>query len=85
MAAYIESLKTFVHTDLNLRGKWSSSGGEVKLFKNSEVSLKWCAKIKKLVIVRDEAKRSLKNKLKYLSSIVYETEKHRSNQVVEEI
>ena len=37
------------------------------------------------MIVPDEAKQSLKNKLKSLSSIVHENVKHRSNQVVEEI
>ena len=30
----LESLKCFVQTDLYLRGKWSSPGGEVKLFKD---------------------------------------------------
>ena len=43
----LKSLKKFVHVDLNLRGKWSSPGGEVKLFKESEFSIKWYNKNKK--------------------------------------
>ena len=43
----LKSLEKFVHVDLNLRGKWSSPGGEVKLFKESEFSIKWYNKNKK--------------------------------------
>ena len=80
----LESLKCFVQTDLNLRGKWSSPGGEVKLFKDSEVSIKWYGKNKKLLIVQDDAKQSLTNKLKILASVVYEKDKYQGNDAVKE-
>ena len=67
----LESLKNFVHADLNLRGKWSSPGGEVKLFKDPKLSLKWYGKNKKLVIVQDDEKQCLTNKLKTLATIAY--------------
>ena len=44
----LESLKNFVHADLNLRGKWSSPGGEVKLFKDPKFSFNGMSKIKSL-------------------------------------
>ena len=37
----LPQLKRFVQNDLKLIGKWSSPGGETKLFKNTEISLKW--------------------------------------------
>ena len=67
----LESLKNFVHADLNLRSKWSSPGGEVKLFKDPKFSFKWYVKNKKLVIVQDDEKQCLTNKLKTLATIAY--------------
>ena len=37
----LPQLKSFVSNELNLNGKWSSPGGEMKVFKNSQITLKW--------------------------------------------
>ena len=82
----LESLKEFVRVDLNLRGKWSSPGGEVKLFKESEFSIKWYSKSKKLVVVQDDEKQRLTNKLKTLAIIVcrYDNGGQQGNEEVDE-
>lgn len=50
----LHDLQSFVEVDLDLNGKWSSSGGGYKLFKNAKVSFKWQGPSKKkLVIVSD--------------------------------
>ena len=64
----LESLKKFVQADLNLHGKWTSPGGEVKLFTCNEHTLKWYGvNKKKLVVVRDDDQGSLVKKLKNLA------------------
>ena len=66
----LESLKKFVQTDLNLHGKWTSPGGEVKLLTCNEHTLKWYGvNKKKLVVVRNDDKGSLVKKLKNLASL----------------
>ena len=47
----IDDLKQFVSGKLKLSGKWSSPGGEVKLFTSDSLSLKWQGKTKKLITV----------------------------------
>ena len=47
----IDKLKQFVSDKLKLSGKWSSPGGEVKLFTSDSLSLKWQGKTKKLITV----------------------------------
>ena len=47
----IDDLKQFVSDKLKLSGKWSSPGGEIKLFTSDSLSLKWQGKTKKLIIV----------------------------------
>lgn len=45
-------------------GKWSSSGGESKLFSNSEFSLKWYGPSrKKLLIINDDEEEYLRKSL----------------------
>ena len=45
-----ESLKLFVDSELNLQGKWTSTGGENKLFESDNVDIHWRAKKKFLRI-----------------------------------
>ena len=40
----LSELKRFVQDELKLTGKWSSPGGETKLFKGTDVILKWSGK-----------------------------------------
>ena len=50
-----QELKSFVYGQLGLIGKWSSPGGEVKLFVNSNVSFKrYGPTQKRLVILKDD-------------------------------
>ena len=53
----VRELKSFVENDLGLSGKWTSPGGEVKLFTNTDFRLKWQgSSIKRLVIIKDDEK-----------------------------
>ena len=61
----LKELKSFVYDKLDLKGKWSSPGGEVKLFVNSNVSFKWYGSTqKRLVILKDDEENSLIDALK---------------------
>ena len=56
----LQELKSFVYDKLDLKGKWFSPGGEVKLFVISNVSFKWYGPTqKRLVILKDDEKNSL--------------------------
>ena len=60
-------LKSFVQNDLKLIGKWSLPGGETKLFKNTEIILKWTGQTrKKLIIEKDSEVNLVANMLKRL-------------------
>ena len=60
-------LKSFVQNDLKLIGKWSLPGGETKLFKNTEIILKWTGQTrKKLIIEKDSEVNLVANMLKSL-------------------
>ena len=51
----LESLKEFIKDKLNIEGKWSSPGGETKLFTSANCLMKWYGKSrKKLVVVKDD-------------------------------
>ena len=66
----LDDLRKFVQADLKLQGKWTSPGGEVKLFTCNEYNLKWYGvNKKKLVVIRDNNKGSLVEKLKKLASL----------------
>ena len=53
----LSELKSFVKNNLGLSGKWTSPGGEVKLFTNANFRLKWQgSSIKRLVIIKDDEK-----------------------------
>ena len=63
----LAQLKSFVQNDLKLIGKWSSPGGETKLFKNTEIILKWTGQTrKKLIIEKDSEVNLVANTLKSL-------------------
>ena len=65
----LEELKTSVCDELNLDGKWSSPGGDVKLFVTASYSLKWYGRSrKKLMILSDDDDRTLENKLMEMAS-----------------
>ena len=55
----LPQLKRFVQNDLKLIGKWSSPGGETKLFKNTEISLKWFGQTRKKLIVEKDTEANL--------------------------
>ena len=60
-----QELKSFVYGQLGLNGKWSSPGGEVKLFVNLNVSFKWYGPTqKRLVKLKDDEENSLIKPLK---------------------
>ena len=66
----LDDLRKFVQADLKLHGKWTSPGGEVKLFTYNEYTLKWYGvNKKKLVVIRDNDKGSLVEKLTNLASL----------------
>ena len=66
----LEELKAFVKYDLQLQGKWTSPGGEVKLFTSCNYILKWHGKSKlKLSIVCDDHNQSLVEKLEKLATM----------------
>ena len=49
------SLKEFIKDKLNIEGKWSSPGGETKLFTSANCLMKWYGKSRnKLVVVKDD-------------------------------
>ena len=51
----LESLKEFIKDKLNIEGKWSSPGGDTKLFTSANCLMKWYGKSrKKLVVVKDD-------------------------------
>ena len=47
----LENLKKFVADELKLLGKWTSPGGETKLFTSPLVSLKWQSKTSKWITI----------------------------------
>ena len=47
----ISGLRDFVQDSLNLDGKWSSPGGDVKLFENEKYCLKWYGVAKKGLLI----------------------------------
>ena len=60
----LNDLKQFVETSLNLHGKWSSPGGDVKQFTAEEFVLKWHGVTKrKIVLVKDSEENALKSML----------------------
>jgi hypothetical protein len=65
-----EELERFVLEALNLKGKWKSPGGDVKVFKSEgegEYMIKWRGpRSKKLVIQSDDAEENLKLKFESL-------------------
>ena len=65
------TLKAFVKYDLQLQEKWTSPGGEVKLFTSCNYILKWHGKSKKkLSIVCDDHKQCLVEKLEKLATMI---------------
>ena len=50
----LPQLKSFVSNELNLNGKWSLPGGETKVFKNSQITLKWTGQTRGKFIVETE-------------------------------
>ena len=64
----LPQLKCFVENDLKLIGKWSSPGGETKLFKNTEISLKWFGQTRKKLVIENDTEAHL-----VILSIVYTT------------
>ena len=53
----LSELKSFVENNLGLSGKWTSPGGEVKLFANANFRMRWQgSSIKRLVIIKDDEK-----------------------------
>ena len=65
MGRQLRRIESFcLHDKLCLQGKWTSSGGEAKLFSDPNYTLKWYGKTKrKLVIVRDDCDQNLRQKL----------------------
>ncbi len=60
----LNDLKQFVETSLNLHGKWSSPGGDVKQYTGEEFVLKWYGVTKrKIVLVKDSEENALKSML----------------------
>ncbi|CAB4005661.1 Hypothetical predicted protein [Paramuricea clavata] len=60
----LECLKNFVKVDLNIEGKWTSPGGEVKVFTTKDHVIKWTGKsTRKLVVMKDDSKQSVSKKL----------------------
>jgi hypothetical protein len=51
----ISELKQFVDKSLELKGNWTSPGGDIKLFNtaNSEFNIKWYGHSKTLIILAD--------------------------------
>lgn len=67
----LEGLKRFVENSLKLYGKWSSPGGEVKLFcaEESKYIIKWYGlRSRKLIIQADDDKQYLKLEFQKLSN-----------------
>ena len=63
----LSDLKQFVQKVLNLRGKWSSPGGETKQFVSDEIVIKWYGPTKKkIVLVVDNKEGSLQSRLQSL-------------------
>jgi hypothetical protein len=60
----LECLNNFVKVDLNIEGKWTSPGGEVKVFTTKDHIIKWTGKsTRKLVVMKDDSKQSVSKKL----------------------
>ena len=67
--SHIDDLKEFVQKSLNFDGKWSSPGGDVKVFENEKYCLKWYGVIKKkLLIVRDDEQQNLSERMQSLAT-----------------
>ena len=67
--SHISDLKEFVQKSLNFDGKWSSPGGDVKVFENEKYCLKWYgATKKKLLIVRDDEQQNLSERMQSLAT-----------------
>ena len=63
----LQCLKDFVKVDLNIEGKWTSPGGEVKVFTTKDFIIKWTGKsMKKLIVIKDDSKKSMIEKLERL-------------------
>ena len=52
----LSQLKSFVSNELNPNGKWSSPGGETKVFRNSQITLKWTGQTRGKFIVETDNK-----------------------------
>ncbi|CAB3992225.1 ---NA---, partial [Paramuricea clavata] len=65
-----EDLKCFINEALNIKGRWKSPGGDVKVFRSDgegEFVIKWHGpRSKKLIIQSDNAEENLKSKLESL-------------------
>ena len=67
--SHINDLKDFVQNSLNLEGKWSSPGGDVKIFDDKKYRLKWFGEDKqKLLIVREDKQQNLNERMQILSA-----------------
>ena len=68
----LDELKAFVQHELKLRGKWTSPGGEVKLFyqfTGVNVSVKWLGRKKrKLTISSDDINKTLIETMKIIAA-----------------
>ena len=73
----LDKLKRFVDVQLLLKGKWTSPGGEVKLFtdKDSNFALKWLGKNKKKLIVTGDDTSSVDNKMRKLAKFLQTNER----------
>ena len=67
--SHISDLKEFVQNSLNFDGKWSTPGGDVKVFENEKYCLKWYGGTKKkLLIVRDDEQQNLSERMQSLAT-----------------
>lgn len=66
----IEQLRDFLKYNLKLEGKWTSPGGDTKLFTSCDYTVKWYGRIKKkLAVVRDDHNQSLVEKLEKFATV----------------
>ena len=68
-------------SSIKIEGKWSSPGGDAKLFYNEEFSLKWHGpEKKKLVVIKDNTRKYL---MATLMRLVDETTPNTSKEVID--
>ena len=72
-----DGLQELIKSDLNLSGKWLSSGGETKEFIHRDFILKWKGKSKQhLVVVKDNQNSYLANGLKHCANEMVDVNTH---------